>query len=70
MIRDDYSPSFYLKNMLKDIDLMMDASQNLRLFLPMTSLSQQLFRAANNNEDRKNKDYSVIYQFLEDLNSK
>lgn len=70
MIRNDYSPSFFLKNMLKDIDLMMDASQNLRLFLPMTSLSQQLFRAANNNEDRKNKDYSVIYQFLEDLNSK
>jgi len=70
MIRNDYSPSFFLKNMLKDIDLMMDASQNLRLFLPMTSLSQQLFRAANNNEDRKNKDYSVIYQFMEELNSK
>lgn len=70
MIRNDYSPSFFLKNMLKDIDLMMDASQDLRLFLPMTSLSQQLFRAANNSEDRKNKDYSVIYQFLEELNSK
>ena len=70
MINNDYSPSFFLKNMLKDIDLMMDASQDLRLFLPMTSLSQQLFRAANNSEDRKNKDYSVIYQFLEELNSK
>ncbi len=70
MINNDYSPSFFLKNMLKDIDLMMDASQDLRLFLPMTSLSQQLFRAANNNDDRKNKDYSVIYQFLEELNSK
>jgi 3-hydroxyisobutyrate dehydrogenase len=70
MINNDYSPSFFLKNMLKDIDLMMDASQDLRLFLPMTSLSQQLFRAANNSDDRKNKDYSVIYQFLEELNSK
>ena len=49
---------------------MMDASQDLRLFLPMTSLSQQLFRADNNRDDRKNKDYSVIYQFLEELNSK
>jgi 3-hydroxyisobutyrate dehydrogenase-like beta-hydroxyacid dehydrogenase len=70
MLNNDYSPSFFLKNMLKDIDLMMDASQDLRLFLPMTSLSQQLFRAANNSNDRKNKDYSVIYQFLEELNSK
>ena len=70
MLNNDYSPSFFLKNMLKDIDLMMDASQDLRLFLPMTSLSQQLFRAANNSDDRKNKDYSVIYQFLEELNSK
>ena len=70
MLNNDYSPSFFLKNMLKDIDLMMGASQDLRLFLPMTSLSQQLFRAANNSNDRKNKDYSVIYQFLEELNSK
>ena len=70
MLNNDYSPSFFLKNMLKDIDLMMDTSQDLHLFLPMTSLSQQLFRAANNSNDRKNKDYSVIYQFLEELNSK
>ena len=66
MINNDYSPSFFLKNMLKDIDFMMNASQDLRLFLPMTSLSQQIFRAGSNNEERKNKDYSVIYQFLEE----
>lgn len=68
ILKNDYSPSFFLKNMLKDLDLIMETSQKLQLFLPMTSMSQQLFRAASNNGQRKNKDYSAIYQFLENLN--
>lgn len=69
MINHDYPPSFFLKNMLKDIDLVMEMSHDLGLVLPMTSMSQQLFRAANKQEDRKEMDYSVIYAFLEELNS-
>lgn len=69
MISNDYPPSFFLKNMLKDIDLVMEMSHNLGLVLPMTSMSQQLFRAANKQDDRKEMDYSVIYAFLEELNS-
>jgi 3-hydroxyisobutyrate dehydrogenase len=69
MIDHNYPPSFFLKNMLKDIDLVMEMSHNLGLVLPMTSISQQLFRAANKQEDRREMDYSVIYAFLEELNS-
>ena len=69
MINHDYPPSFFLKNMLKDIDLVMEMSHNLGLVLPMTSMSQQLFRAASKQEDRRELDYSVIYDFLEELNS-
>lgn len=70
MINKDYTPSFFLSNMLKDIDLVMETCQNLGLFLPLTSLSQQLFRAVNNQKDKKDKDYSIIYQFLDELNLK
>ncbi len=69
MINNTFAPSFFLKNMLKDIDLVMDMSHKLGLVLPMTSMSQQLFRAANKNKDREEMDYSVIYAFLEELNS-
>jgi 3-hydroxyisobutyrate dehydrogenase len=68
IIKGDFSPSFFLKNMLKDLDLVMEMSQSLQLSLPVTSLTQQLFRAANNCNDKKNKDYSIILQFIDELN--
>jgi len=69
MINKSYSPSFFLKNMLKDIDLVMQMSHDKGLVLPMSSMSQQLFRAAIKNKAREEMDYSVIYDFLEELNS-
>ena len=68
ILKSDFSPSFFLKNMLKDLDLVMEMSQSLQLSLPVTSLTQQLFRAANNCNDKKNKDYSIIFQFIDELN--
>jgi 3-hydroxyisobutyrate dehydrogenase len=69
MVKNDYSPSFFLKNMLKDIDLVMETSNSLQLILPMTSMSQQLYRAASKREDRQELDYSVIHTFLQELNT-
>jgi 3-hydroxyisobutyrate dehydrogenase len=69
ILRKDFSPSFLLKNMLKDLDLVMETSQSLKISLPVTSLSQQLFRAANNCNDLKDKDYSAVFQFLDKLNN-
>ena len=69
ILKGDFSPSFFLKNMLKDLDLVMETSQSLRVSLPITSLSQQLFRAANNCNDLKDKDYSAVFQLLCKLNN-
>ena len=69
ILKNDFSPSFFLKNMLKDLDLVMETSQKLKITLPITKLSRQLFHAANNYTDLKNKDYSAIFQFLNELNS-
>lgn len=69
MVKNDYSPSFFLKNMLKDINLVMETSNSLQLILPMTSMSQQLYRAASKREDRLELDYSVIHTFLQELNT-
>lgn len=69
MLKNDYPPSFFLKNMLKDINLAMETCDSLQLVLPMTSMSQQLFRAANKREDRQEMDYSIIHRFLQELNT-
>lgn len=73
ILKNDFTPSFFLKNMLKDLELVMEISQLLQISLPVTRLSYQLFHtaAANNNNnctDLKNKDYSAIFQFLKELN--
>jgi 3-hydroxyisobutyrate dehydrogenase-like beta-hydroxyacid dehydrogenase len=68
ILKNDFTPSFFLKNMLKDLDLVMEISQSLQISLPITKLSQQLFQSANNCTNLKNKDYSAIFQFLNELN--
>ena len=68
ILKNDFSPSFFLKHMLKDLDLVMETAQSLQISLPITSLSQQLFRAANNCNDLGEKDYSAVFQFLGKLN--
>ncbi len=68
ILKEDYTPSFFLKNMLKDLNLVMEISQSLQISLPVTRLSCKLFQAANNYTDLKNKDYSAIFQFLDELN--
>ena len=46
MIKDDYSPSFYLKNMKKDLALIMEAAKEQELSLPITGLAFQLYNYA------------------------
>lgn len=46
IFRRDFSTNFSTKWMTKDISLMLESAQELDVPLPMTSLTQQLFRAA------------------------
>lgn len=67
MVKNDFSPSFYLKNMLKDLELAMDTAQAAGITLPQTALAQQIFRAANNS-GFSDQDYTSVCAFLAKIN--
>jgi 3-hydroxyisobutyrate dehydrogenase-like beta-hydroxyacid dehydrogenase len=67
MIKEDFSPSFHLKNMLKDLELATTTAQLNGLTLPQTALAEQMFRAAN-NIGFSDQDYTAIYAFLAKIN--
>ena len=67
MIKKEFSPSFHLKNMLKDLELATATAQLNGLTLPQTALAEQMFRAAN-NMGFSDQDYTAIYAFLAKIN--
>ena len=67
MIKNDFLPTFHLKNMLKDLDLAVSTSQEANMALPTTALAQQLYRAANNT-GYSDQDYTSICAFLARIN--
>jgi 3-hydroxyisobutyrate dehydrogenase len=67
MVRNDFSPTFHLKNMLKDLELANSTAQAVGITLPQTSLAQQIFRAAN-NLGFSDEDYTAICAFLAKIN--
>jgi 3-hydroxyisobutyrate dehydrogenase len=67
MVKNDFSPTFHLKNILKDLELASNTAQALGITLPQTSLAQQIFRAAN-NIGFSDQDYTAICAFLAKIN--
>jgi len=67
MIKKEFSPSFHLKNMLKDLELATTTAQLNGVTLPQTALAEQMFRAAN-NIGFSDQDYTAIYAFLARIN--
>ena len=67
MVKSDFLPTFHLKNMLKDLELTVSASQEASMTLPNTALAQQLFRAASNT-GYSDQDYTSICAFLARIN--
>ncbi|MFL6476078.1 MAG: NAD(P)-dependent oxidoreductase [Nitrososphaera sp.] len=67
MVKNDFSPTFHLKNMLKDLELASNTAQAVGITLPQTSLAQQIFRAAN-NIGFSDQDYTAICAFLAKIN--
>jgi 3-hydroxyisobutyrate dehydrogenase len=67
MVKNDFSPTFHLKNMLKDLELATSAAQGTGVTLPQTALAQQIFRAAN-NMGFSDQDYTSICAFLAKIN--
>jgi 3-hydroxyisobutyrate dehydrogenase len=67
MAKSDFSPTFHLKNMLKDLELTTNTAQGNGITLPQTALAQQIFRAAN-NMGYSDQDYTSICAFLAKIN--
>jgi 3-hydroxyisobutyrate dehydrogenase len=67
MVKNDFSPTFHLRNMLKDLELAISTAQSNGIALPNTTLAQQLFRAANNS-GFSDEDYTSICAFLAKIN--
>lgn len=67
MVKNDFTPSFHLKNMLKDLELATGTAQAAGITLPQTALAQQIFRAANNSGFSE-QDYTSICAFLAKIN--
>jgi 3-hydroxyisobutyrate dehydrogenase len=67
MVKSDFSPTFHLKNMLKDLELATTTAQGNGITLPQTALAQQIFRAAN-NMGFSDQDYTSICAFLAKIN--
>ena len=64
MVKNDFEPSFYLKNMLKDLELTTSTSQSIGVSLPLASIAQQIYREAN-NMGYSDLDYTAVMQYLE-----
>lgn len=67
MVKNDFTPSFHLKNMLKDLGLAASTAQAAGITLPQTALAQQIFTAANNS-GFSDQDYTSICAFLAKIN--
>jgi len=63
MIANNFEPSFYLRNMLKDLDLAALSAQTAGVSLPLTTLVQQMYRTANNS-GYSEQDYTAIASFF------
>ena len=64
LARRDFTPNFYLRNMLKDLNLVLDAGKQLGVQLPATRGVRSAYAAAFEH-GLAEQDYSAILQWLE-----
>ncbi|HJY88302.1 MAG TPA: NAD(P)-dependent oxidoreductase [Candidatus Acidoferrales bacterium] len=62
--RGDFTPNFYLRNMLKDLELVLDASNQWGVELPATRAVRGAFAAAA-EQGLAELDYSAVVKWLE-----
>lgn len=67
MINDEYPPSFYLRNMKKDLSLVIESARDKGITLPLTNSVLQLFDYGQ-KIGFGNLDYTAIYKVMKKLN--
>ena len=63
IINDDYTPSFYLMNMVKDLDLSMQTAYTSGLTLPVTASAQAVYKASD-SFGLSMRDYTSVASYL------
>lgn len=66
MLEEQFEPSFALKYMQKDFDLIMEASHELKTPLFISAMAQQVYMAAN-VAGYGDLDYSAVVKFLQNM---
>jgi len=67
IVNDDYTASFYLMNMVKDLDLALRTASSSGLTLPTTATAETLYRASE-AFGLSMKDYTSVASFISKLN--
>jgi 3-hydroxyisobutyrate dehydrogenase-like beta-hydroxyacid dehydrogenase len=62
LLKGDYTPSFPLRLMLKDIDLALDLAKQLGVTLPATAAAQETYGQVN-RDAKEDMDYSGVMTF-------
>ncbi len=68
MIKNNFEPKFFLKNMLKDIQLLNECAKNSGTSLSFSSLAEQYYRIAV-NRGYSELDYTAILKLFCELNN-
>ena len=68
MIRNNFEPKFFLKNMLKDIQLLNECAKRNNASLSFSSLAEQYFRMAA-NRGYSELDYTAILKLFGEFNN-
>ena len=68
MIKNNFEPKFFLKNMLKDVQLLNESATNNDISLSFASLAEQYFRIAS-NKGYSELDYTAILKLLGEFNN-
>jgi 3-hydroxyisobutyrate dehydrogenase-like beta-hydroxyacid dehydrogenase len=68
MVRNNFEPKFFLKNMLKDVQLLNDCARQNGAALSFASLAEQYFRIAS-NIGYSELDYTGILKLFEEFNN-
>ncbi len=67
MVRGEFEPTFFLKHMLKDLDLVDESAHDSKVYMPLMSQARSSYLAAS-NLGLDEKDFSAIISMLRQLN--
>ena len=68
MIKNNFEPKFFLKNMLKDVQLLNESAKHNGTSLSFASLAEQYFRIAS-NRGYSELDYTAILKLFAEFNN-